>query len=82
MAEVIWYDNEWRSSEGLGDGFFGNCFLDTHIKLTGESDTWAVDFSQNVDIFFVLIPVEDEIGSPDEGNFFFLESIFDHGEFC
>lgn len=68
-----------RSSEALSDGFLGDCFLDAHVHLTGETNTRAVDLSQDVDVLFVCIPVEDEIGSPDQRHFLLLQGVLDHG---
>ena len=70
-----------RSSQGLGYCFFSYCLLDTHIKLTGESYAWAVNLSENVLIFFLIIPVKDEIGSPDERYFLLIEGWLDTGQF-
>ena len=71
-----------RSSEGLGDSFLCDFFLDSHIELTGESDAGAVDFSQNVLVLLLVVPVKDEVGGPDEGHFLFVEGALDSGQLC
>lgn len=60
----------------LSNSLSSDSLLNSHIQLTGKSDTRAVDLSQNVDIVFVVVPVQNEIGSPDQWGLFFLQSLF------
>lgn len=75
-------DNHKSFSINLSEGLFSNGFLNTHIKLTGKTDTRAVNLTQNVGIFLVFVPLQYEICSPNQWHFFFLQSILNQVNFC
>lgn len=70
----IW---ESLSSSALSDGFFGDCLLDAEVKLVGESHAGTVDLAQDVKVLFVLVPVQDEVSSPDKRYFLLVQSFLD-----
>ncbi len=68
---------ESLSSSALSDGFFGDCLLDAEVKLVGESHAGTVDLAQDVKVLFVLVPVQDEVSSPDKRYFLLVQSFLD-----
>lgn len=58
----------------------GDELLDAVIKLRGEAHARTVDLSQNESVALVLIPVEDEVGAPNERSGEVAKFLLDLGE--
>jgi hypothetical protein len=65
---------------GLSDRLLCDDFLDPTVEVTCESHARAVDLSQNVFVLLFLVPVQNEVGSPNERDFSFFEGLLDQGQ--
>lgn len=65
----------------LSYSLLSNFLLDSLVELTCESDTRAVDFSQDISVLSLLVLVQNEVSSPNQRHLLFFESFFDECEF-
>ncbi len=71
------WDNKASFGVDLPDGLLRDCVLDAHVELTGEAHAGAVYFSQDVLVLLLRVPVQDEVGGPNERGFSLVQSAFD-----